>query len=70
MFEMKIAREREEKELLKRKWEEEEKNFWLQQSQSMYYAGQQHQMMPGTYYINFYFCTFHDIEGACILTSV
>lgn len=48
MFEMKVAREREEKELLKRKWEEEEKNYWLQQNQNLYYSGQtSSQMMTG-----------------------
>lgn len=51
MFEMKVAREKEERrreeEFLKRKWEGEEQNFWMQQNQNLYYAGQQHQIVSG-----------------------
>lgn len=44
MFEMKVARENEER---RRKWEGEEQNFWLQQSQNFYYGQQQAQMVAG-----------------------
>ncbi len=45
MFEMKVAREdeerRQEAELMKRRWEGEEQNYWN------YFYNQQHQMVPG-----------------------
>lgn len=55
MFEMKIAREKEERrreevEFLKRKWEGEEQNFWIQQNQNLYYGAQQHQLVSGTHF--------------------